>query len=278
MDLLDSILSKMEKPPSVDDKRKKQIKEQQRAHEEARTKERAQLSKFRKEVEEYVTAFMRDDAQQKMPLAPMDQVARSVVRDVAEVAGLTSYTFGVEGEDRHVMLFKKDYAIDDRELEAYRLGQDWDPDAADRMEKELAEEKRSADFRHQLEAVKNRQAARHGKPVAPQPKFLAKIERLVGGGQTGKGAARQITAADTRQFGYVTAEHKKDKRTIEETLMDIRAKKQKTAHDNAALDDTAAPVHHGTAAPPHHGTSTAQHRNSGSFTNEHHGDIPDSDE
>lgn len=53
-------------------------------------------------------------------------------RDVADVAGLTTYTFGVEGEDRHVMLFKKDYPLDERELQAYRNGKEWSLQAADK--------------------------------------------------------------------------------------------------------------------------------------------------
>lgn len=36
MDLLDSIMSKMDKPPSINDKQKKMMKEQQKAAEEAK--------------------------------------------------------------------------------------------------------------------------------------------------------------------------------------------------------------------------------------------------
>ena len=53
--------------------------EQKKAMEEARSKEREQLSKFRKEVEQYIHDFMKDATEQKMRLSPMDQVARSVV-------------------------------------------------------------------------------------------------------------------------------------------------------------------------------------------------------
>ena len=56
---------------------------------------------------------------------------------MADVAGLTTYTFGIEGEDRHVMLFKKDYPLDERELHAYRNGRDWCLQDADREDAQV---------------------------------------------------------------------------------------------------------------------------------------------
>ncbi|XP_018023997.1 sperm-associated antigen 7 homolog, partial [Hyalella azteca] len=142
MDLLDSIMSKMAKPPSIDDKQKKLMREQQKVLDEARSKEREELSKFRRQMEQRVHSFILDDRLEKLRLEPMEQVARSVVRDVADVAGLTTYTFGVEGEDRYVMLFKKDYPLDERELHAYRNGLEWDPAQAQRLTAQLAEAQR----------------------------------------------------------------------------------------------------------------------------------------
>ena len=49
-------------------------------------------------------------------------------RDVADVAGLTTYVFGVEDVDRHVMVFKKEYPLTEEELEAYKNGEEWDPE------------------------------------------------------------------------------------------------------------------------------------------------------
>ena len=36
----------------------------------------------------------------------MDKLWRSVIRDVSDVAGLASYSFGEEGLDRHTVVFK----------------------------------------------------------------------------------------------------------------------------------------------------------------------------
>ena len=48
-------------------------------------------------------------------------------RDVADVAGLTSYAFGTEELDRHMMIFKKEYPLTEDELSHYRNGLEWDP-------------------------------------------------------------------------------------------------------------------------------------------------------
>lgn len=51
-------------------------------------------------------------------------------RDVADIAGLTTYAFGTEDVDRHVMVFKKEYPLTENELDAYRNGEEWDPEEA----------------------------------------------------------------------------------------------------------------------------------------------------
>lgn len=90
-----------------------------------------------------------------MPAAPC-----SPRHDVAEVAGLTSFSFGDDEDSRYVMVFKKvgdgrgrcgelgevteprvtplpppgcpqEFAPSDEELEAYRRGEEWDPARAE---------------------------------------------------------------------------------------------------------------------------------------------------
>ena len=41
---------------------------------------------------------------------------------MADVAGLTSYSFGEEDLDRYIMLFKREHPPSDEELEALRSG------------------------------------------------------------------------------------------------------------------------------------------------------------
>lgn len=51
-------------------------------------------------------------------------------RDVAEVAGVPAFSIGEEGIDRHVMIFKPEFAPSDDELAALRRGEEWDPEKA----------------------------------------------------------------------------------------------------------------------------------------------------
>ncbi|KAG7154361.1 sperm-associated antigen 7-like [Homarus americanus] len=213
MDLLDSIMSKMDKPPSMNDKHKKLIREQQKAVEEAKSKERERLNQFRKHIEERVNRFIQNVTLMKKKFEPMERVARSIVRDVADVAGLTTYAFGNEDVDRHVMVFKKEYPLTEDELEAYKNGDEWDPEKA--KETALLKEKQQQEDKVRAQQMKKDPGS---------SKFIEKYERLVGK-ETGKESARILEV--NKQFGYVRSELKKDKRTIEEALADIRAKKMK---------------------------------------------------
>lgn len=56
-------------------------------------------------------------------------------RDIAEDAGVISYSFGIEGEDRYVMLFKKQNPPSEDELATLRAGEEWNEDKA----KEIAQ-------------------------------------------------------------------------------------------------------------------------------------------
>uniref|UniRef100_A0A0N7ZB83 R3H domain-containing protein n=1 Tax=Scylla olivacea TaxID=85551 RepID=A0A0N7ZB83_SCYOL len=217
MDLLDSIMSKMDKPPTINNKQKKILKEQQKAVEEARNKEKERLNQFRKHIEERINRFIQNVTLMKKKFEPMDRVARSIVRDVADVAGLTTYAFGTEDVDRHVMVFKKEYPLTEEELDAYRNGEEWDPEKA--KEAALLKEKQEHEDELRAQELKKNPGSN---------KFLEKYERLVGK-ETGKEAARILEV--NKQFGFVRSELKKDKRTIEETLADIRAKKLKKGHE-----------------------------------------------
>ncbi|XP_068234601.1 sperm-associated antigen 7 homolog [Palaemon carinicauda] len=223
MDLLDSIMSKMDKPPAVNDKHKQMMREQMKAAEEAKNKERKMLAQFRKHIEERINRFIQNVSLTKKEFEPMDRVARSIVRDVADVAGLTTYVFGVEDVDRHVMVFKKEYPLSEEELEAYKNGEEWDPEKF-KEEAKLKEQQRLED-EIRTQKLKNDPGSN---------KFIEKVERLVGK-ETGKDSARILEV--NKQFGFVRSELKKDKRTIEETLADIRAKKLKRDHTETVEEE-----------------------------------------
>uniref|UniRef100_A0A8C0JDZ5 Sperm associated antigen 7 n=1 Tax=Chelonoidis abingdonii TaxID=106734 RepID=A0A8C0JDZ5_CHEAB len=93
--------------------------------------EKRQKVEFRKRMEKDVSDFIQDSAQTKKKFQPMNKLERSILHDVVEVAGLTSFSFGDDEESRYVMIFKKEFAPSDEELEAYRCGEEWDPQRAE---------------------------------------------------------------------------------------------------------------------------------------------------
>ncbi|RUS73944.1 hypothetical protein EGW08_018282 [Elysia chlorotica] len=136
-DLLGSILASMEKPPTMGTEERNKAKAQKALLEKQQEAEKKKLDMFRKKMQKSIHDFIKDGKQEKMKFEPMDKVFRAIVHDVAEVAGLTSFSFGLEEEDRYVMLWKKEFAPSDDELLAYRRGEEWDPEKA----KELAKQR-----------------------------------------------------------------------------------------------------------------------------------------
>lgn len=45
--------------------------------------------------------------------------------DVAQIAGLTAMSFGMEDLDRYIVVYKKEYAPSEDEIFARRNGEDW---------------------------------------------------------------------------------------------------------------------------------------------------------
>lgn len=58
---------------------------------------------------------------------------------MAEVAGVPAFSLGEEGVDRHVMIFKQEFAPCDDELAALRRGEEWDPEKAKQLAQKVME-------------------------------------------------------------------------------------------------------------------------------------------
>ncbi|XP_039603136.1 sperm-associated antigen 7 homolog [Polypterus senegalus] len=107
-DLLGSILSSMEKPPSVGDKEsRRKAREQAARLKKMQEDEKKKKADFRKKMEKDVSDFIQDSDSKRKKYQPMNKIERSILHDVAEVAGLTSFSFGDDEESRYVMIFKK---------------------------------------------------------------------------------------------------------------------------------------------------------------------------
>ncbi|KAG8185611.1 hypothetical protein JTE90_023310 [Oedothorax gibbosus] len=224
-DLLGSILSSMEKPPSFSGERNKLLQKQKKIIEKQQAAQKEKLTKFREKIEKDINEFIQDPLKQKHKYSPMDKVYRNIIHDVADIAGVCAYAFGEDEVDRYVMVFKKEFAPSEDELNAYRNGEEWDPIKA----KELALLKEQQKL-SEVEDSKKRKLE-----VEPTTNYAFKYEKLLGK-ESGVAAARIATPNKT--FGFVSSELKKDQRSIEQTLADIQAKK-KLKKDNDAQESTS---------------------------------------
>lgn len=147
-------------------------------------------------------------------MAHVHTVLSSLCRhDVVEVAGFTSFSFGEDDDCRYVMIFKKEFAPSDEELDSYRHGEEWDP--------QKAEEKRKL---KELAQKQEEEAAQQGPAVvSPASDYKDKYSHLIGKGAA-KDAAHMLQANKT--YGCVPVANKRDTRSIEEAMNEIRAKKR----------------------------------------------------
>nr|XP_014346164.1 PREDICTED: sperm-associated antigen 7 [Latimeria chalumnae] len=175
--------------------------------------EKRKKIEFRKQMEKEVSDFIQDSSQRKKKYPRMNKIERSILHDVAEVAGLTSFSFGDDEENRYVMIFKKEFAPTDEELEAYRKGEEWDPVKAEekRRLKELAQKEMEE------EALKG------PRKVCPNSNYRDKYSHLIGT-VAAKDAAHTLEA--NKAYGCVPVANKRDTRSIEEAMNEIRAKKK----------------------------------------------------
>ncbi|ELU15742.1 hypothetical protein CAPTEDRAFT_223928 [Capitella teleta] len=169
-DLLGSILGSMEKPPSAGEEEQKKAKARKKQIEKLKEAEKNRLQKFRLKTQAKVEEILKDPSIQKHKFQPMDKVSRSIVHEVCEIAGLTSFSFGHEEEDRHVMVWKKEYAPNDEELNAYKRGEDWNPEEA----------KQKAMEKLQVEEAEMESRKRGHNDPEPKSNYKDKYQHLIG--------------------------------------------------------------------------------------------------
>merc|ERR1712233_174700 len=218
MDLLGNIMGSMDKskpaPPSEKEKMMKKKKKEYEAKLEERQK--AEKLKFRCKIEEKINAFLKDDKSKTLKFPAMDKFQRSVVHDVSEIAGLATHSFGEEDVDRHIQVWKKEFSPCEGELAALRRGEEWDP-VKDKQEKEERE------WAEKLE----RERARTLNKAQPKTNYKEKYEHLIGKDAALDAAHSLKTDTDSKLYGMgVSAEQKKDKRTVEDIQAELRAKKR----------------------------------------------------
>lgn len=219
MDLLGSIMDKMEKPPapSTVSKERQAAKKQQEVFKKLQEAEKEKLRKFREDIQSSIRAFMAEgNTLPRLAFPPMDKTKRRIVHDVTDDMGggkLVAHSFGVEDVDRHVIIFREDTVPSDQELAdmktAMNKGEVYDPE--------------KAKLKRQQEEEDTKSAKKKAK-IVPATNYKEKYQHLIGL-EAGKSAAQATTA--NAKFGYVPSENKKDQRSIEQTLADLREKKKK---------------------------------------------------
>lgn len=222
---MDSILGSMEKPPVLDAEKKK-AREQKALLEKLQQQEKDKITKFRVEMQKCIGDFIRNGELQKHTFEVMDKVHRTIVHEVAEDAGLASFSFGQEEVDRCVIVWKKEFAPSDEEFAALRAGEEWDPEKARlKAEKDAEVTSPVASGKRKLDPVPS--------------SYHKKYEHLLGR-EAAKDAARATDA--NKSYGFVPSENKRDQRTIEQVMADNRARKKQKTEVNGP-DETARPQH-----------------------------------
>lgn len=225
MDLLGSIMSSMDKPPSKSDKEKELIKKQREQLEKQKKIEAEKLNHFRKKIEEKISNFLKDENAKEYTFPVMDKVYRSIIHDICEVASILAYSFGEEGIDRHIVIFKKEYAPSEDHLNALRRGEEWNEE----IEKKL-QQKRELESKEKEEEIKR---ASQKRKFVPNSNYKDKYEHIIGK-EAALEAARKTEANSS--YGCVPSENKKDQRSIEQTLADIREKRRKLQAEKAKTE------------------------------------------
>lgn len=234
MDFLDNILNSMQGPPSSSEAQKNAVKKQKEAMENKQKEERNMINKFRAKIEEKIYSFIKDRMKPSIQFEPMEQMYRSIIRDVAEVAGVQVYSFGQEGVDRYSIVYLKDNGPSDDELLVRRSGGVWDENKAAEMAlQHLARQKQAA---QDSEEDKIRKRKR-GKEELSGTFYKQKYAHLIG--EDAALDAAQKTNMN-KSYGEVPSANKKDLRSIEQTMADIKAKKMRKAETDKGNDNVPA--------------------------------------
>ncbi|XP_017784759.1 PREDICTED: sperm-associated antigen 7 [Nicrophorus vespilloides] len=218
MDLLGSIMNSMDKPPTPSEKERLVMKKRKEEFEKRKTIEKGKFEKFKTDIEEKFKVYFKDPKNAYLKFHPMDNIYRSIVHEVAETMGLISYAFGTDGVDRYIRVYRRDMPPCEDELAARRRGDPW----SEQIKQELIE-KRKNDKIEEEEYLK-----RKPEKFVPNSNYKDKYAHLIGQDAALEAAKKTET---NKTYGFVPSENKKDQRSIEQTMADIRAKKRlKTSH------------------------------------------------
>ncbi|KAG5870031.1 hypothetical protein JTB14_026612 [Gonioctena quinquepunctata] len=219
MDLLGSIMNSMDKPPSLSEKEKLLMKKRKQDLERRQNEDKERLKRFKDRVEAKLLSHFKDQKNTMLKFEPMDQICRSIVHELAESCGLLSYAFGTDGVDRYVRIYSKDHSPCEDELAARRKGEPWNEE----VKMQLMEKRQQAE-QEELQGTK-----RKNEKFTPNSNYKDKYAHLIGQDAALDAAKKTET---NKSYGFVPSENKKDVRSIEQTMADIKAKKRQKLDTN----------------------------------------------
>lgn len=217
----------MQKPPTASEAQKNAMKKQKEAFERKQREEKNMINNFRKRVEEKIINFVKDGTLPYLEFEPMEQMYRSIIHEIAETVGVQVISFCQEGLGRYSVVYLKEHGPSEDELTVRRAGGVWDEEKAAEMARRRLEQERQAAL--DSEEEKNRKRKR-GKEELSGTFYKQKYAHLIG--EDAAINAAQKTNVN-KSYGEVPSENKKDQRSIEQTMADIRAKKMKKAENSA---------------------------------------------
>lgn len=112
--------------------------------------------------------------------------------DVAEVANVLAYSFGEEDVDRHIVLFKREHAPSEDQLNTLRKGEEWNEEVAEKLKEE-----RERRAREEAEYQKSR---KRKEDFVPNSFYKDKYQHLIGK-EAALEAARKTEANSNYGFG-----------------------------------------------------------------------------
>lgn len=112
--------------------------------------------------------------------------------DVAEVANVLAYSFGVEGVDRYIMIFKREFAPSEDQLNTLRKGEEWSEETAQRLNEE-----RERQAKEDEESAKSR---KRKNDFVPTTNYKDKYKHLIGE-EAALQAARKTETNHSYGFG-----------------------------------------------------------------------------
>ncbi|XP_060517055.1 sperm-associated antigen 7 [Cylas formicarius] len=219
MDLLGSIMDSMDKPPSLTEKERMIIKKRKEEIERRQKENKDRLQRFKERVEAKLISHFDDSKNTMLKFEPMDQICRSIVHEAAEQQNLLSYAFGTDGVDRYIRVYRKDHPPCEDELAARRRGEPWN----EQIKQQLIRDRELKKL-EELESIKPKPKA----DFTPNSNYKDKYAHLIGQDAALEAARKTQT---NKSYGFVPSENKKDHRSIEQTMADIRAKRRKVEVD-----------------------------------------------